>query len=126
MSNTGTNRSSFVRASDPTGVTIRAAVADDFSALERLAQLDSSRIPAGPVVIAEVDDELLAAYVIDENRVIADPFRRTTELIALLELRARQLNGGRRGSGRKRRSVAPQPPGFGLGLLHPRLGRRTA
>jgi hypothetical protein len=76
------------------------------------------------MVVAEVADEVRAAYSIREGRAIADPFHRTMELVALLELRAGQLNGsgGRRG---KRRSAAPQPPGFGLAFIPSLLGRRA-
>jgi hypothetical protein len=124
MSNIGTEYETFGGTSNAAGVTIRDATADDDRALERLAQLDSSRPPAGPIVLAEVNGELRAAYSIDERRVIADPFRRTVELVDLLLLRANHIDGGTKRT-RGRRSAVPQPPGLRLGLI-PRLGRRAA
>ena len=120
MSNTDATHHNLVL---PAEVTIRAATADDRAELERLAGLDSTRLPAGPMLVAEVGDEFRAAYSVSERRAIANPFRRTAELVELLAMRARQLNGGKR---RRRRSAAPQPPGLGLGFPPPRLDRRTA
>lgn len=73
------------------GVTIREATAADAQSLVRLAALDSRRVPAGRVVVAELDGELLAAVPVNGGEPVADPFRRTAELVRLLELRAAQL-----------------------------------
>ena len=70
---------------DPT-VVIRAARGSDGVALEGLARLDSQRPLAGDVLLAEQDGELVAA--LDGERVIADPFRATVDLVALLRVRA--------------------------------------
>jgi hypothetical protein len=73
-------------------VTIRMAVPADAAALRRLAELDSARAPDPvPMLLAEVDGELRAALPLDGERAIADPFRRTAELVAILAERARQL-----------------------------------
>ena len=74
-------------------VTIRPAFPDDAAALERLAQLDSAVVPAGALLIAEVDGEVAAALAIGDDSAIADPFRPTAALVALLAQRARQLRG---------------------------------
>lgn len=73
-------------------LTIRLAGSGDAAALSRLAQLDSAP-PPGPVpmLVAEVAGELCAALPLDGGRVIADPFRPTVELVAILAERARQL-----------------------------------
>ena len=42
-------------------VVIRAARGSDGPALRRLAELDSREVPTGDVLIAETDDELVAA-----------------------------------------------------------------
>ena len=65
-------------------ITIRPAYADDDSSLVRLATLDSAPVPAGPLLLAEVDGELRAALATDHGTVVADPFFPTVELIALL------------------------------------------
>jgi hypothetical protein len=105
-------------------ITIRDAVPADRGELRRLAELDSARLPGGPMVVGEIDGEVRAAYSVAERRAIANPFRRTAELVALVELHARQANRARKR--RRRRTVAPQPPGFGIGLFPPRPGRRAA
>jgi len=72
-------------------ITIRLSRSADEPALSALAALDSTRLPARPLVVAEQDGELRAAVALDSGRVIADPFHRTTELVDLLELRVAQL-----------------------------------
>ena len=73
------------------GVFIREATLADSSAIDALAALDSSNRPHGRLLVAEVDGGVVAALPIDGGRAIADPFRRTSDLVALLELRAAQL-----------------------------------
>ena len=75
-------------------VLIRAARGSDGPALEALAGLDSAAVPAGSLLIAETDGELVAALGSGGER-IADPFRPTADVIALLELRAGRSRGGR-------------------------------
>jgi|ERR687896_673752 hypothetical protein len=70
---------------DPT-VVIRAARGSDGVALENLARMDSQRPLAGDVVVAEQDGTVVAA--LGGDRVIADPFRPTADLVALLRLHA--------------------------------------
>ena len=82
---------------DLSALTLRYAVPADAGALDRLAQLDSGRAPRGVVLVAEVGGELRAAISIDDSQAIADPFRPTGELVALLVERARQLRRSRRG-----------------------------
>jgi hypothetical protein len=73
-------------------LTIRMAVPADAAALGRLAQLDSAPGPKPvPMLVAEVGGELRAALPLDSGRAIADPFRPTAELVAILAERARQL-----------------------------------
>ena len=73
-------------------VTIRRAGADDETALRRLAGLDSTRVPDGPVLIAEIDGKAVAAISVLTGESFADPFVLTLELRRLLELRASQLH----------------------------------
>jgi hypothetical protein len=78
-------------------VTLRYAGAEDTDALDRLAAVDSSRAPRGTVLVAEVGGELWAAISLDDQHAVADPFRPTGELVALLVDRARQLRRSGRG-----------------------------
>ena len=74
--------------------TIRYATAADTAALNRLAALDSSVVPAAPQVVAIEDDALVAALSTRDGAVIADPFTRTADIVELLRRRARQLDNG--------------------------------
>lgn len=85
--------SESVRDHSTSGVMLRLATAGDMDGLQTLAQLDSSRVPAGEVLIAEVDGRLQAALPLDGGPPIANPFRRTAGLVALLRVRAAQLLG---------------------------------
>jgi hypothetical protein len=86
-------------------VTIRYAFADDAYALARLATLDSSEVPAQPLLVAEVDGQLRAALSMADRAVIADPFHPTAALVELLLARARQLTATARA--RVSRPLAP-------------------
>ena len=92
-------------------LTIRLAVPADAAALNRLAQLDSAP-PPEPVrlLVAEAGDELRAAFPLDGGPAIANPFRRTAELVAMLTERARQLEAPapRRAARRWRSLRAPR------------------
>jgi hypothetical protein len=84
-------------------VTIRLAVPGDRAALERLAALDSARLPGGELLVGVVDDEPWAALALDGGAVVADPFRRSAEVLALLHERARLLGYPPSRSARMRR-----------------------
>lgn len=77
-------------------LTFRHVAPSDVEALRRLAELDSSRVPTGEVLVADVGGELWAAISVDDGHMIADPFRPTRPHVALLEQRARQLRRGAR------------------------------
>jgi len=72
-------------------VVIRAARGSDGPALRRLAELDSHDELTGDVLIAEADDEVVAALSVDTGERVADPFRRTADVVDLLQFRARKL-----------------------------------
>lgn len=65
-------------------LTLRVARPDDAPAVRRLAQLDSSRPPSGPVLLAVVGSEPVAALAVDTGSVVADPFRPTADVVAVL------------------------------------------
>jgi hypothetical protein len=74
-------------------VTLRFCSAGDEKSLARLAALNRAEPPEQPVLLAEIDGQLLAALALSEGTVVADPFHPTVDLIDLLRARARQLNG---------------------------------
>lgn len=84
-----------------TGIVIRHVYPDDREALERLATVDSANVPEGSLLVAEVDGELLAALALEDGAVIADPFRATTHLVALLRLHAEHARDDRRSPSRR-------------------------
>jgi hypothetical protein len=79
-----------VMAQSQSPISIRTARSGDEPALRRLAALDSADPIAGPALVAEVDGELRAALSLDDQRVIADPFHATSQLVVLLEVQAAQ------------------------------------
>ncbi len=76
-------------------VTIRLAHDGDGLALGRLAQLDGTLHSGVPALVAEVEGRLVAALPLDGSRPFADPFERTAQLVAMLELRRDQLGAPR-------------------------------
>ena len=72
-------------------IAIRAAHDDEAGVLLRLAALDSAPRLHGEVLLAVVDGEPVAAASLVDGRVVADPFRRTADVVDLLAYRARSL-----------------------------------
>ena len=68
----------------PQPLTLRLARPDDVAAVRRLAQLDSSRPPSGRVLLAEVGSEPVAALGVETGTVVANPFCRTADVVAML------------------------------------------
>ena len=106
------------------GITIRRLGPGDEAAVERLAALDSGARPQGDLMGAEIEGRLLVATSIETGRSVADPFMRTAELRALLEVRIAQLGGGKAKHGKRfrrrsssRGALAGSPPGAGGKLL---------
>ena len=64
--------------------TIRPATERDADALERLATLDSQEPVAPPALIGEIDGDPAAVLSLVDGRAVADPFRRTDTLVAVL------------------------------------------
>ena len=76
-------------------VVIRVATPADLDDLRRLAALDSARALLGTLLVAESDGEIRAAYSVDEDRAIADPFVPTADLVELLRARTALLRAER-------------------------------
>src|SRR4051812_45538402 len=74
-------------------LTIRSATAADTAALANLAELDSAVVPAQPLFVAELGDQLIAAVSARDGATIADPFTRSADAVELLRRRAAQLAG---------------------------------
>jgi hypothetical protein len=74
-------------------VEIRLAAPADVPALERLTELDSRPAGAlhGEVLLAEVKGDPVAALSLEDDLLVAHPFRHTKPIAQLLTLRAKQL-----------------------------------
>ena len=67
-------------------VRVREARPADASALRGLAGRDSVPQPAGEVLVAEVDGELIAAVAVASGRAVARPLGLTDVALALLRI----------------------------------------
>ncbi len=101
--------SASARRSDEQVIVLRVAQPEDDHDVSRLAQLDDAPLPVGPLMLAVVDGEAVAALSLSDGRVVANPFVATEQAVTLLRLRATQLSGERHHRWRPR-------------ILHPRLG----
>ena len=95
-------------------VVLRVATPADRPALLHLAERDSAEVPALPIMLAESEGTLLAAWSMSEQRAIADPFAPTAHLVALLRDHAGH------GSARPRRRALRRPL-RSLGHAGPRI-----
>jgi hypothetical protein len=77
-------------------LTLRSFQERDIDGIRRLAQLDSKRVPSGPVLVAEVGGNVVAALPLDGGPALADPFRPTASIVEILQMRAAQLKSRRR------------------------------
>src|SRR4051812_47629345 len=85
------SRDRKAQAAQPSEVVIRRATDADGPALAALSALDSAPMPLGSALVAEVAGVPRAVLPLDGGRAFGDPFARTDELVALLELRAAQI-----------------------------------
>jgi hypothetical protein len=92
-------------------IAIRPFADSDARAVRAVAQRDSSTVPAGVLLVAEVDGEVRAALSLDSGEVVADPFAPSAALVDLLRTRARQLHGGKLRRRRRRGLPARTPAG---------------
>jgi hypothetical protein len=85
-------------------ITIRRSTRADLEKVAQLAALDSRQAPAGEMLLAFEDDELRVALGIQSGYAVADPFRHTADLVALLRMRATAVeqSNGRRSLWRRR------------------------
>ena len=74
---------------------VRAAIQLRLSAcrdeLERLASLSERRLRDGDWIVAELDGVAVAAVSVADGTTVYDPFKPTSQLVSLLELRRKQV-----------------------------------
>jgi hypothetical protein len=59
--------------------------------LERLAALSDRKVRDGDWLVADLDGEPVAAVSIEDGTTVYDPFRPTSQVVSLLELRRQQV-----------------------------------
>ena len=98
-------------------ITVRLADQTDARALLHPGRAGLRERAGRRLVIAESDGELVAAVPVDGGRPIADPFRGTTLILEMLELRAAQIRSqqGAPAGDRRPRALAGGPPAGRLG-----------
>lgn len=74
-------------------VALRLAERDEAPVVRRLAALDDAPAPQGPVLLALLDGEAVAALSMLDRRVVANPFLSTRDVVDLLRLRAEHIAG---------------------------------
>src|SRR3954468_12804749 len=99
-------RSTSSRMGGYDSVAVRMARTEDEAAVRRIAALDGKKAPEGRVLVAEADAEIIAALPVHGGPVVADPFRWTSDVVALMEMRAEQLAGA---------DLVPTPAAGGAG-----------
>jgi hypothetical protein len=85
---------------------IRIATDDDAYALRQLAGLDGKRPIEGEALIGEIDGRPAAAVSLSDQRVVADPFEPTSQLVALLRMRAKAVRAYERTPELRKRMLA--------------------
>ena len=83
-------------------VALRMAERDEAPVIRRLAALDDQPALEGPVLLALLDGEAVAALSLLDRRVVATPFLSTRDVVQLLRLRADHIAGPAPGSRRGR------------------------
>jgi len=71
-------------------------------AVEQLAQLDSVKPLTGRVLVAEAAGRPVAALSVEDGRAAADPFVPSADAVAVLRMRAAQLQPGVAAGARRR------------------------
>lgn len=75
--------------------TVRTAIQLRLSAcrdeLERLAALSERQVRDGDWIVADLDGEPVAAVSVEDGTTLYDPFRPTSQVVSLLQLRRKQV-----------------------------------
>jgi hypothetical protein len=105
-------------------IELRLAHVAEAHVLTRLAELDDAPELAGPVLLALIDGQAQAGVSLQDGRIVANPFLRTQEAVALLRVRAGLLTNARIHGHRLSRISAKLAGTFGAGRVqdHARAG----
>jgi hypothetical protein len=84
-------RSTYSHVGSYDSVAVRRARPEDEEAINRVAILDGRKAPAGQVLVAEADGQVIAALSVSDGTRAADPFSWTSDVMELMEMRAEQI-----------------------------------
>jgi hypothetical protein len=84
-------RAAAVRTPQPVRDAIQLRLSACREELERLAQLSERVARSGDWLVADVDGVPVAAVSIEDGSTLYDPFKRTSQVVSLLELRRKQV-----------------------------------
>jgi len=77
-------------------LTLRHATDADARAIARLVEMEDAEALNGEVLLAELDGYVIAALTVGDDRAVADSFRPTADILALLRERRAHLLRARR------------------------------
>ena len=86
-------RTTGVVSSAGPAAAVRFAHPDEAGTLRRLAQLDDAPELADEILVATIDEDVVAALSLDDGRVVANPFVFTSQAVELLRRTATELTG---------------------------------
>jgi hypothetical protein len=75
----------------PESITIRPLREEDVPSVELLAELEERPVPAGALLLAEVEGTVEAAISLECGETVANPFSESETAVSLLRVRAAQL-----------------------------------
>jgi hypothetical protein len=84
-------RAAAMHAPQPVRTAIQLRLSACREELERLAALCERTLRGGDWIVAEVDGVPVAAVSVEDGTTVYDPFRPTSQVLSLLELRRKQV-----------------------------------
>lgn len=84
-------RAASAYAPQPVRTAIQLRLSACRDELERLAALSDRRLRDGDWLVADLDGVPVAAVSLDDGTTLYDPFKPTSQLVSLLELRRKQV-----------------------------------
>ena len=84
-------RQAAVHASQPVRTAIQLRLSACRDEIERLAALSERTVRGGDWLVADLDGVPVAAVSIEDGTSVYDPFKPTSQVVSLLELRRKQV-----------------------------------
>jgi hypothetical protein len=84
-------RAASLQPPQPVRTAIQLRLSAGREELERLASLSDRRVRAGDWIVADLDGVPVAAVSVEDGTTLYDPFRQTSQVVSLLQLRRKQV-----------------------------------